>query len=123
MDPQRGLEEVLKTHHRKTDFVTKWILLARAWTDPIVRPKQWKRETRFGTWNVTHPYMSVSLTAAARELARYKLDLVGVQEVKWDKGGQGKSSRLYFFFGKQTKIINWERVCLYTTDYYLLLTE
>ena len=25
--------------------------------------------------------------AAARELARYKLDLVGVQEVRWDEGG------------------------------------
>jgi hypothetical protein len=24
--------------------------------------------------------------AAARELARYKLDLVGVQEVRWDNG-------------------------------------
>ena len=29
---------------------------------------------------------SGSLTAAAKELARYKLDLVGVQEVRWDKG-------------------------------------
>jgi hypothetical protein len=28
-----------------------------------------------------------SLTATARELARYKLYLVGVQEVRWDKGG------------------------------------
>jgi hypothetical protein len=28
--------------------------------------------------------------AAARELARYKLDLVGVQEVKWDKEGTVK---------------------------------
>ena len=34
------------------------------------------------------------LTAAARELARYKLDLVGVQEVRWDKGGNGKSRGL-----------------------------
>jgi hypothetical protein len=25
--------------------------------------------------------------AAARELARYKLDLVGVQEVRWEKEG------------------------------------
>jgi hypothetical protein len=25
--------------------------------------------------------------AVAKELARYKLDLVGVQEVRWDKGG------------------------------------
>jgi hypothetical protein len=28
-----------------------------------------------------------SLTEAARELARYKLDLVGVQEVRWNKEG------------------------------------
>jgi len=43
---------------------------------------------RFGTWIVRSRYRAGSLTtAAARELARYKLDLVGVQEVKWDKGG------------------------------------
>jgi exonuclease III len=41
---------------------------------------------RFGTWNVRSLYRSGSLTAAARELARYKLDLVGVQEVRWNKG-------------------------------------
>jgi hypothetical protein len=28
-----------------------------------------------------------SLIVAARELARYKFDLLGVQEVRWDKGG------------------------------------
>ena len=27
-----------------------------------------------------------SFTAVARELGRYKLDLVGVQEFRWDKG-------------------------------------
>ena len=32
-------------------------------------------------------YRAGSLMAAARELARYKLDLVGVQEVRRDKGG------------------------------------
>jgi len=34
---------------------------------------------RFGTWNVRSLYRAGSITAAARELARYKLDLVGVQ--------------------------------------------
>ena len=43
---------------------------------------------RFGTWNVRGRYRVGSLAAAARELARYKLDLVGVQEVRWDNGGQ-----------------------------------
>jgi len=41
---------------------------------------------RFGTWNVRSLYWAGSLTAAATVLARYKLDLVGVQEVRWDKG-------------------------------------
>jgi len=39
---------------------------------------------RFGTWNVRNQYRAGSLTAAARELAKYKLDLVAVQEVRWD---------------------------------------
>jgi exonuclease III len=42
---------------------------------------------RFGTWNVRSLYRAGSLTAAARELARYKLDIVGKQEVTWDKRG------------------------------------
>jgi len=41
---------------------------------------------RSGTWNVRSLYSSGSVRAVARELARYKLDLVGVQEVRWDKG-------------------------------------
>jgi hypothetical protein len=41
----------------------------------------------FGTQNVRSLTGAGSLTAASRELARYKLDLVGVQEVRWDKGG------------------------------------
>jgi hypothetical protein len=37
----------------------------------------------------------------ARELARYKLDLVGVQEVRWDKGGTTGVGDYTFFL--------WER--------------
>jgi len=43
---------------------------------------------------------SGSLTIAAKELARYKLELVGVKEVSWDKGGHCKSRGLYSFYGK-----------------------
>jgi len=42
---------------------------------------------RFGTWNLRSLCKAGSPTATARELARYKLDLVGVQEVRRDKGG------------------------------------
>ena len=40
----------------------------------------------FGTWIVRSLYRSGLLTAVARELARYKLDLVGIQGVRWEKG-------------------------------------
>ena len=42
---------------------------------------------RFSTRNVRSLYRAGTLTAAARELARYKLDLMGVQEVRWDREG------------------------------------
>ena len=38
--------------------------------------------------------------AAARELARYKLDLVGVQEVRWEKEGTVKAGDYSFSYGK-----------------------
>jgi len=52
---------------------------------------------RFGTWNVRILYRSGSLTAAVRELARYKLYLVGVQEVRWDKGSCVSAGYYNFF--------------------------
>ena len=37
---------------------------------------------------------------AARELARYKLDVAGVLEVRWDKGGTVRAGDYNFFYGK-----------------------
>jgi len=58
------------------------------------------------------------LTAAARELARYKVDLVGVREVRWDEGGTEKGIIIIIIFSmeKETKIINWEQDSLYATE-------
>ena len=35
--------------------------------------------------------MSSSRTTVARELARCKLDLLSVQELRWDKGGTSRT--------------------------------
>jgi len=64
---------------------------------------------RLDTRNVRSLYRSGSLTTAAMELARYKLDLVGVQEVRWDKGGTVRVGYYNFFYGKGTKNHNWEQ--------------
>ena len=55
---------------------------------------------RFGTWNVRSLYREGSLTTAARELAGYKFDLVGVQEVMWGKGGTVIAGDYNFFHGR-----------------------
>jgi hypothetical protein len=39
-------------------------------------------DMRFGLWNVRSLYRAGYLMTAPRELSRYKLDLVGVQEVR-----------------------------------------
>jgi hypothetical protein len=43
---------------------------------------------RFGTWNVRRLHRVGSLTAVARELAIYKLDLADVHKVMWDERGK-----------------------------------
>ena len=66
----------------------------QTWTDTLVQHKQRKRDMRIDTWKVRSLYTTGSLTAVARELARDKLDLVGVQEITWEKRGHSKSREL-----------------------------
>ena len=66
----------------------------------VSRCRQRKRDFFLGTWNVKSLYRTCSLTATARELARYKLDLVGVQEVSWDKRGTVRAGDYNFLYGK-----------------------
>ena len=56
----------------------------------------------FSTWNIRSLYRSGSLATAVRELARYKLGLVGVQEVRWDKWGPVRED-VIFFLGKRKR--------------------
>jgi hypothetical protein len=50
--------------------------------------------------NVSSLYRAGSLKTVSRELARYKLDLVGVQEVKWEGSGTEPVGEYTFFYGK-----------------------
>jgi hypothetical protein len=57
-------------------------------------------DMRFGTSNVRSIYRAGLLRAVVEEISKYKLDLVGVQEVRWDGGGTKPAGEYIFFYGK-----------------------
>jgi hypothetical protein len=54
----------------------------------------------FGTWNDRSMYRTGSLRTVTKEISKCKLDLVGVQEVRWDGGGTEPAGEYIFFYGK-----------------------
>jgi exonuclease III len=55
---------------------------------------------RFGTWNVGSMNRAGSFRAVAEEITKYKLDLLGVQEVIWGGGGTETAGEYTFFYGR-----------------------
>jgi hypothetical protein len=45
-------------------------------------------------------YRAGSLRVVAEEIPKYKLELVGVQEVRWDGGGTEPASEYIFLYRK-----------------------
>jgi hypothetical protein len=68
------------------------------------------------TWNVRTKYRAGSLTSAARELARYKLNLVVVKEFGYDKGGIVRAGDHNFFYAKANENYHLGTGFLYTTE-------
>jgi hypothetical protein len=59
-----------------------------------------------GTWNVRIMYKADSLRVVAEEISKYRSDLMGVQEVRWDRGGTEPASQLYCSMGRGIRIMN-----------------
>jgi hypothetical protein len=55
---------------------------------------------RFGTWNLRSLYRIGEIKSVVGELDKYKLDLVGVQDVRWDEEGYQTLDNYTFFYGK-----------------------
>jgi hypothetical protein len=50
---------------------------------------------KFGTWNVRSLYKAGSLMTISKEISKYTLDSVDVQEVRWD-GGRTEPAAEYY---------------------------
>jgi hypothetical protein len=51
-------------------------------------------------WIIRSLYRAGSLMSVSMELSRYRLDLVGVQEVRWKDSGTKSAGEYTFFCGK-----------------------
>jgi hypothetical protein len=56
---------------------------------------------RFGTWNFRSLYTVGAIKSVVGELEKYKLDLVGVKEVRWEGEGYQTVDNYIFFYGKR----------------------
>ena len=92
--------EGLTTHHRKKQLVTYPYNKPRNKTDSLARPQQRNKDLRFGTWNVTSLYRTGGVTLVAKELARYRIDFVGVQEVRLDGNGISQIGDYLLYYGE-----------------------
>jgi hypothetical protein len=80
-------------------YEQKWIENRRKLKSTTsVYPKQKKMDMKSGTWNVRSTYRAGSHKAMAEEISKYKLDLVGVQEVRWGGGGTETAGEYKFFY-------------------------
>jgi exonuclease III len=55
---------------------------------------------RFGTWNISSLYRVGAIKSVVGELEKCKLNLVGVQEVRWEGEGYQTVDNYTFFYGK-----------------------
>jgi hypothetical protein len=89
----------LTTLYRENKFVTTISIEPRTWADYLDKgPERRNMDTRFGVWNVRSLYTADSLMTVSRELSRYKLYLVGVQEVRWEGAGTEPAGEYTFFY-------------------------
>jgi exonuclease III len=55
---------------------------------------------RYCTWNIRSLYRAGAIKSVVGELKQYKLDLVGVQEVRWEGEGYQTIDNFTFSYGK-----------------------
>ena len=78
----------LETKQSRGKLLPHLDLRGGVFLDEVSRTRKRNNDILLSTCNVRSQHRTGALMAAARKLARYKLDLVGVQDVWWEKRAQ-----------------------------------
>jgi hypothetical protein len=88
----RGLQLLTEKDHLVTKCHTgPWIRL-----DSSEELRQWEMEMIFEIWNIRSLYWVGSLITIAYQLTKHNVDIVAIQEVRWDKLGSVPAEDFYF---------------------------
>jgi hypothetical protein len=90
----------ISPHSKRILIVTKYFKMLQTWTDSYVLPKRWKNYVIYGTCEVRCLYRVGVIKSVVGELEKYKLDLMGVQEVRWEGERYQRVDNYIFFYGK-----------------------
>ena len=69
------------------------------------RPQQWKRtkDMDCATWNIRSLYITGRMKELAEQLSAYKIDICGLQEMRWPgKGIIHQNKYTWFYSGNET---------------------
>jgi hypothetical protein len=78
----------------------KYFKETRTWTDSSAQPKQWKKDMRFGNWNIRNLSRVGANKSVVGEFEKFKLDLVGVQGVRREGEGYQIVGNYTFYYGE-----------------------
>jgi hypothetical protein len=67
-------------------------------------------DMRFGTWNVRSVYRADSLVTVSKDLSKCELNLVGIQQDRWEGGGNNQQENTHFSMERRMEIINYVQV-------------
>jgi hypothetical protein len=88
----------------KNKFVMKIHKKPQTWTESLdTRHKLKEIDMPFGTWSARSMYRAGLLRVVQEEISIYMLDLVGIQEVSWDRGGTEPAGQYTFFYRKRNQ--------------------
>jgi hypothetical protein len=69
-------------------------------------PKLRKMDMILGAWNVRSLYRAEQLMIFAEKISKYKLDLAGIQEVRWTEVSLKQQANIHFSMERGTRIMN-----------------
>jgi len=79
----------------------------------------WKTELLCGTWNVRSLHKPGAALDMVKELEKYGMKCVALQEIRWEDAGTTKMSQTTIFNGECERVIDLEPVLRYTNLLYI----